>query len=185
MISNAANTDILQLANRISSVTEVSKILSKHPQWDDGPWQLKLPTFNKNEETIVKTDHINLTLWTGDNRVSQVLPVTCWNEGRHSIENDYKNARVLFNKMEDDGVDVLFPFAVRLKDQLDGVVVESDDRELEVLETMRGSPSADTASPEDLDLKDQVAIKESGSRLTSFEPFIEVQGKPVYKARIL
>ena len=182
MIGNDANADILQLASRISSVTEVSKILSEHPEWDRGPRRLKLPTFNEKEEVIAKTDHINPASWTGDVRVSQVLPVTCWNEGRRLIENCHKNARDMFTKMEENGVDVLFPLAGRPEDdRLDGVGEESDEEESEMLATPQGS----AAPAEDLDLEDQVAIEESGVNPASFQPFVEVQEKPVYKARIL
>jgi hypothetical protein len=186
MIGNDANADILQLANRISSVTEVSRILGEHPEWDRGPRRLKLPTFDENEDVTPKADHINPASWTGDVRVSQVLPVTCWNEGRRLIENSHKNARNVFTKMEEDGVDVLSPFAVRPEDdRSDGVGEESDDEENETLVTQQESPSQDAASTEDLDLEDQVAIEESQANPISFKPFVEVQGKPVYKARIL
>jgi hypothetical protein len=92
----------------------------------------------------------------------------------------------MFMKMEEDGVDILFPFTVRPQDnQLDGVSEESNDEESEMLITPQESASPEAASTEDLDLEDQVAIEESQANLTSFKPFIEVQGKPVYKARIL
>jgi hypothetical protein len=183
MIGNDTNADILQLANRISSVTEVSKILGEHPEWDRGPRRLKLPTFDKNEEITAKADHINPASWVGDVRVSQVLPVTCWNEGRRLIENNFHTARDAFTKMEQDGVDVRFPFATRLEDdRLDGAGEESDDEEIEMLAMPQES---DAACAEDLDLEDQVAIEETQANPTSFKPFVEVQGKPVYKARIL
>jgi hypothetical protein len=37
MVGNDTNLDILQLALRITSTTEVSTILAKHPEWDRSP----------------------------------------------------------------------------------------------------------------------------------------------------
>ena len=36
MVGNDANLDILQLALRVTANTEVSNILAKHPEWDNG-----------------------------------------------------------------------------------------------------------------------------------------------------
>jgi len=36
MVGNDANLDILQLALRVTATTEVSNILAKHPEWDNG-----------------------------------------------------------------------------------------------------------------------------------------------------
>jgi hypothetical protein len=40
MVGNDANLDILQLMLYITATTEVSNILTKHPEWDNGPCQL-------------------------------------------------------------------------------------------------------------------------------------------------
>ena len=37
MVGNDANLDILQLALCVTATTEVSNILAKHPEWDNGP----------------------------------------------------------------------------------------------------------------------------------------------------
>jgi hypothetical protein len=37
MVGNDANLDVLQLALRVTATTEVSNILAKHPEWDNGP----------------------------------------------------------------------------------------------------------------------------------------------------
>ena len=37
MVGNDANLNILQLALRVTTTTEVSNILAKHPEWDKGP----------------------------------------------------------------------------------------------------------------------------------------------------
>jgi len=55
------NLDILQLALRITSTTEVSTILAKHPEWDRGPRQLCLPAVSKSLDELSKSlDHIGL-----------------------------------------------------------------------------------------------------------------------------
>ncbi len=37
MVGNDANLDVLQLALHVTATTEVSNILAKHPEWDNGP----------------------------------------------------------------------------------------------------------------------------------------------------
>jgi hypothetical protein len=37
MVGNNSNLDILQLALCVTATTEVSNILTKHPEWDNGP----------------------------------------------------------------------------------------------------------------------------------------------------
>ena len=87
--------------------------------------------------------------------------------------------------MDEEGVDVLFPFGV--DEQPDGVGEQGDDdtEEIEMLAVQQPELSSEDASTGDLDLEDQVAIEETQSNLTAFKPFIEVEGKLVYKARIL
>jgi len=59
MVGNDANLDILQLALHITATTEVSNILSKHPDWDKSPRQLHLPTLTKSMDVISNsTNHI-------------------------------------------------------------------------------------------------------------------------------
>jgi hypothetical protein len=59
MVGNDANLDILQLALRITATTEVSNILSKHPDWDKSLCRLRLPALTKSMDVISNsTDHI-------------------------------------------------------------------------------------------------------------------------------
>ena len=55
MVGNDTNLDILQLALCITSMTEVSTILAKHPEWDRSPRQLCLPTVSKNMSQTLLT----------------------------------------------------------------------------------------------------------------------------------
>lgn len=42
MVGNDANLDILQLGSRLSNMTEVHDIFTKHPEWDRGPRRLQM-----------------------------------------------------------------------------------------------------------------------------------------------
>jgi hypothetical protein len=59
MVGNDANLDILQLALRVTTTTEVSNILAKHPEWDKSPCRLHLPAVTKSMDIVSNsTDHI-------------------------------------------------------------------------------------------------------------------------------
>jgi len=59
MVGNDANLDILQLSLCITSTTEVSSILAKHPEWDKGLRRLHLPTVSRSfDKTHKLCDHI-------------------------------------------------------------------------------------------------------------------------------
>jgi len=59
MVGNDANLDILQLALRVTATTEVSNILTDHPEWDKGPCRLQLCTMANDTDGIPKSaDHI-------------------------------------------------------------------------------------------------------------------------------
>ena len=59
MVGNDANLDILQLALCVTAMTEVSNILAKHPEWDNGPHRLQLHTMANNDNSVLNlADHI-------------------------------------------------------------------------------------------------------------------------------
>ena len=185
MIGNDANTDILQLSNCISSVTEVTDILAEHPEWDRGPQCLKLPSFYENDTMSAKADHINPTSWTGDICASQVLLITSWNEGHWLVKDTIRrpdNCEV-FSTLQVKGIDVLFPLGNNHDDDESVLAVEDADNDNHKDDTL--SPAPLPSINDDLDLKDQVTSEEAMANTLSFKPFIEVNRKPMYKAHIL
>jgi hypothetical protein len=83
MVGTDTNADMSSLTTWLSHSVECLDIFSNHPEWDHGPWQLKLSTIeDSNGDVISAVDHINSTSWKGDIHVSTITPVTAWNEGR-------------------------------------------------------------------------------------------------------
>ena len=90
MVGNDTNLDVLQLALRITSTTEVSTILAKHPEWDRSPHRLCLPTVSKNSVEVSNSlDHIGprAYLHPDDLRPSSLTLATPWKRGRLFIED--------------------------------------------------------------------------------------------------
>ncbi len=124
---NDANTDVYSLTTRMSHTVEVRNIFSLHPEWDRGPRRLKLPAIEDgNGDIIAKVDHINPASWKGDARVSNVPPITAWNEGRTVVEKAFSDLQVArcFEEMERIGADLYFPFG-------NGVELPADNKNAE------------------------------------------------------
>jgi len=92
MVGNNTNLDVLQLALCITSTTEVSTILSKHPEWDRSLCWLCLPTVLKNLDDLLRSlDHIGLRAYPRPDKLypaSLTLAIS-WKRGRHAMENKY------------------------------------------------------------------------------------------------
>jgi hypothetical protein len=84
MIGNDTNLNMLQLSLHITSTTEVSSILAKHPKWDKGPHQLHLPALSKSSEELPNSvDHIGLNVYLSPERLypSGLMLATLWKHG--------------------------------------------------------------------------------------------------------
>ena len=210
MVGNDANADMFSLTTRVSHAVEVRNIFSKHPKWDRGPRRLKLRAIEDgNGDILAMVDHINPACWKGDVRLSNVSPITAWNEGRALIEKSFGNLPVAehFLKLEKMGADLYFPFGK-------GAVLPTDEDEDEfdeddspcpgpsgIAENSTPAvppsgepclpPSLDSVplgeSPDDpLDLEDHLGVEESRDGLGKYNPFVDVgDGKMVSKARVL
>ena len=92
MVGNDANLNVLQLALHVTATTEVSNILTKHPEWDNGPRRLQLPTMANNNEGVPKSaDHIGPGAYL---HLEKLCPYTLtlampWRCGWHTLENKY------------------------------------------------------------------------------------------------
>ena len=92
MVGNDANLDILQLALRVTSTTEVSNILAKHPEWDKSPRRLRLPTVSKTMDNFSNAvDHTGPRAYLHPNKLlpSGLTLATAWKRGRHLVEEKY------------------------------------------------------------------------------------------------
>jgi hypothetical protein len=92
MVGNDANLDILQLALHVTATTEVSNILSKHPDWDKNPCQLCLPTLTKSMDVILNsTDHIGPRAYLHLERLysSGLTLAMPWKCGRQLVEEKH------------------------------------------------------------------------------------------------
>ena len=118
MIGNDANLDMLQLSLRITSTTEVSSILAKHPKWDKGPRRLRLPALSKSsEEPPNSVDHVGLNAYLSPERLypSGLTLATSWKRGRHLMENKYSwITSVLQSISSTPNASILAPYGINL-----------------------------------------------------------------------
>ncbi|KZW01373.1 hypothetical protein EXIGLDRAFT_603114, partial [Exidia glandulosa HHB12029] len=82
IVGNDANADLLQLATRMSNVTECANTLAEHPEWDRQPRRLRMAPMSSSGEISRDVDHINPSSWRGDVCVKTVVLQTCWQLGR-------------------------------------------------------------------------------------------------------
>lgn len=118
MVGNDTNLDILQLALRITSTTEVSTILAKHPEWDRGPRRLCLPTVSKNPDGLSRTlDHVGPRAYSHPDKLypSSLTLATSWKRGRHALEEEYSwIAAALRSISSTTNASILSPYGVSL-----------------------------------------------------------------------
>jgi len=90
MVGNDANLDILQLSLRVTSTTEVSSILAKHPEWDKGLRRLRLPTVSRSFDDLTNSvDHIGPRAYLCPEKLypSSLTLATPWKHGQHLMED--------------------------------------------------------------------------------------------------
>jgi len=193
---NDANADVYSLTTRMSHTVEVRNIFSLHPEWDRGLQCLKLPAIEDgNGDIIAKVDHINPASWKGDVQVSNVSPVTAWNEGHAVVEKAFSDLQVAqcFKEMEIIGADLYFPFG-------NGVALPADDENGDEDSANNKNPTTSSSeaplslntvvfneTPSDpLDLEDHVGIEVTRDGRGKYCPHVDVGGgKMVSKACIL
>ena len=156
MIGNDTNLDILQLALRITSTTEVSTILAKHPEWDRGPCQLCLPTVSKTLDDLARTlDHMGPSAYPHPDKLrpSNLTLATPWKHRRHALEDKYSwIVSVLQSISSTKDTSILAPYGVSLvisSESLTGTDNDTSSMGEDIL-----SPTCQTDSP--------VCVSESG-----------------------
>jgi len=118
MVGNDTNLDILQLALQITSTTEVSTILAKHPEWDRGPCCLCLPTVTKNLDELSKTlDHIGPRAYLCSDRLhpSGLTLATPWKRRQHTLEHKYPWIKLILQSISSTkNMSILAPYGISL-----------------------------------------------------------------------
>ena len=118
MVGNDANLDILQLALRITSTTEVSTILAKHPEWDRGPHRLCLPTVTKQLDELSRAlDHVGPQAYMHPDMLhpSGLTLATPWKCRRLALEDKYLwIAAILQSILSTNNASILTPYGVSL-----------------------------------------------------------------------
>ncbi|KAF8198428.1 hypothetical protein BJ912DRAFT_1074363 [Pholiota molesta] len=113
MVGNDTNADVFQLANRIDGAVKCVNILEVHPEWGGDARRLNVkPLKDKDVEITSAYDHLNPSAFTGDLRVSSVVLLGSWTEGRRVAEQELRHAGIdpPFAMMEEDGgYDILCP----------------------------------------------------------------------------
>ena len=118
MVGNNTNLDVLQLALRITSTTEVSTILAKHPEWDRSPRRLCLPTVSKNlDEVSNSLDHIGPRAYLRPENLcpSSLTLATPWKRGRLFLEDKHPWITPILRYISStNNASILAPFGISL-----------------------------------------------------------------------
>ena len=135
MVGNDANLDILQLALRVTSTTEVSNILAKHPEWDKSPRRLRLPTVSKTMDNFSNTvDHVGPRAYSSSDKLlpSRLTLATAWKRGRHLLEEKYPwIVQILHCISATENASILAPYGtslvtIHLTDDIDDGAADED-----------------------------------------------------------
>jgi hypothetical protein len=136
MVRNDANLDILQLALRITTTTDVSNILAKHPEWDKSPCCLRLPSVSKSMEDFSSSaDHIGPSAYMHPEKVYPfgLTLATPWKRGRHLLKDKYPwVAPILHHISTYQNGSILAPYESSLINN--GLTDEDNDTEMEKFE---------------------------------------------------
>ncbi|KAF8216255.1 hypothetical protein K438DRAFT_1901897 [Mycena galopus ATCC 62051] len=152
MIKNAyycvAKAKIDDPTGRITGSTEVANILAMYPHWDRLPRRLQLPTLACDSTVLPdRIDHIKPPSWRSDTNVANVTPFTCWNHGRHTIEQESPQLVKYFRSLDNAyNINILSPLReLIVHKELDPDDNEDDDEEDAVVKTSVSPDLEDTA----------------------------------------
>ncbi|KAJ6583712.1 hypothetical protein B0H10DRAFT_2234749 [Mycena sp. CBHHK59/15] len=111
---NDSNTDVAQLASRITAAVQCDNILAEHPEWARDPRRLRWPVWQDVAGDVsAKIDHISPRSWLGDTSVAKVSTKTTWMSGREIAERELLSASWVpsFKSMEETGgFNIFCPF---------------------------------------------------------------------------
>ncbi len=195
---NDTNVDVLQLLDKLSHITEISTILTKHPEWDRAPQRLHLkPIMNDNIDSNNLTqehDHINPVSWNGDMNVQHVILATCWKLGQDLVEGSLATLDPQLveglEKVECAQCDILQPFGDLItKSMGDKASCEDDVTKAPIMQDIGSDGISMLAGL--AEIKDEASITnieehpKSGSTMSSHMPYIMIGGKKAYKGCLL
>src|SRR5260370_4073375 len=171
------NVSTYTLSNHTSGAVECHAILSKHPEWDQGPHRLQLQGISDVAGIEQKVDHINPASWKGNVHVANVQLASAWRAGHHLVEHDkdlveFHLAYKFKNLEAQKGANLLNPFgSAAYEDHEDGIEEHTPTQENPVpIETFNLS-----------DIVDKECTHHSGLSCTIELP----DGKRVHKVRVL
>ncbi|KAI4518589.1 hypothetical protein K525DRAFT_208144, partial [Schizophyllum commune Loenen D] len=195
MVGSDANLDVLQLALRCASTTEVANIFARHPDWQPKTRRLHLPVLTKdstNRHLRADADHITPRAWRGDVRVSTVNLHTPWTRGRAAIEQKYPNFTELLRKIDNTAnSSILAPFGTLLVHSTEPI--GSDEAELHFdaepapaheIPHANGNPLPCDGLVELEDSATELELNET-AHLSSFPRVLNIGGTNINKSRIL
>ena len=199
MVGNDANLDLLQLSLRITSTTEVSSILAKHPQWDKGPRRLRLPTVSKSfDELTNSVDHIGPRSYLRPEKLypSGLTLATPWKRGRYLLEDKYLWIKPILQSISStENASILTPYGIGLvSPSLAGGVNDTGTEEHEDVPSHKTDSSMCTSEALDAtigmqELEDAVAETQWRSsevnRQGSYSHTIQIGGMDIKKSRAI
>jgi len=196
MVGNDANLDVLQLALQITSTTEVSTILAKHPEWDRSPRRLCLPTVSKTlNELSNSLDHVGPRAYPCPDKLlpSGLTLATPWKRGRHLLEDKYPWIRSILQSVSSiENASILTPYgsslvASSLKGGVHDISTEEDAPSHQSNSSMCSSVGLDVTlgmqELEDAVAEDQWRSSENWQR--TFSHSITIGGATIKKSRAI
>ncbi|TFY79285.1 hypothetical protein EWM64_g4723 [Hericium alpestre] len=191
MVGNDSNLDILQLALRLTGMTDIANILVRYPEWDKGLCRLHLsPAYRDSDSIPDAADHINPRSWRGDVYVQTVSLASCWKQGHRVVEDLYDFSADFLSKVDSAShSSILTPDGTLLFSM---PISEEDDEALGSDTSADVQPSVDNTtdtSGDGLRELEDSAI-EAEFNLSEHQPFskainIDSKGTMVNKARAL
>ena len=156
MVGNNANLDVLQLALRVTATTEVSNILAKHPEWDNGLHRLQLPTTANDNEGVPKSaDHIGPGAYLHLEKLHPYMLTLAmpWRRGWHTLENKYTWITPILSRIsETQNVTILAPYGQNLV-----TIYLTDDNDSDAIEEISSSSQREGDLPLTLLLQDSTS----------------------------
>jgi hypothetical protein len=201
MVGNDANLDILQLALRITSTSEVSTILAKHPEWDKSPRRLRLPTVSKNMGVFSNSvDHTGPRAYLCPDKLrpSTFTLATSWKRGRRLLEDKYPwIIPILQSISSTENASILAPYGTNLVTNShtggvgDTITSMEEDIPSHQSDGSMCTPEVPDATIGMQELED--AVVENGWRnseaygkgTSNFSHLVQIEGKAVNKSRAI
>ncbi|KAJ7187789.1 hypothetical protein C8R46DRAFT_1241005 [Mycena filopes] len=145
-----SNTDMFQLAGRLTAAVECQNIFGEHPEWSRGPHRLRLPVWQDVAGDVsAKIDHISARSWEGDTYVKNHSTKTTWFGGRKIAEGELRAAEwdPPFESMERQGHNIYCPIVPNKMILVDPPEPDERDEDEDECDTSAAPLAAETPGP--------------------------------------